>query len=313
MQQGKALPDVGRPVELFRNTADVIQESRAHFEGVSATGLTGGGGCSTRVCDRTHSAETIGTMYSLTPAVKPLVLLAGERGFTSLLKYIVENNGFNCILTEDLAEAITLAEIERPDLIALDDMLPAGSALAVRQKIYQNLSTRHIPVLILADGSIRPEASIMSFAEGTHYILKPFLPDAFISRLHDVARQSPSAVSTNVLRFADIIMERDAHRVYRSQRCIHLCPVEYRVLQQLLEYPRKVFSREQILATVRAHSDHAAARSVDVHISRIRKALCEHGEPNYIRTVRGLGYSLDAAPEGPATYITRPRLIHAVG
>jgi two-component system phosphate regulon response regulator PhoB len=290
MQQGTALPDVGRPVEHFRNTADVVR-------------------------GRTHSAEeAIDTAYSMTPAVKPLVLLAGEKGFISLLKYIVENNGFNCILTEDLAEAIALAEIERPDLISLDDMLPRGSALATRQKIYQNLRTRHIPVLISAGSSVWPEDPTMWFTESTNYIMKPFLPDAFISRLHDLVRQSSSAVGTNVLRFADIIMEHDAHRVYRSQRCIRLSPVMHRVLQQLLEYPRKVLSRQQILATVRVHSDHAAAaRSVDVHISRIRKALCEQGEPNYIRTVRGVGYSLDAAPDGPATYIIRPKLIHAVG
>jgi two-component system phosphate regulon response regulator PhoB len=290
MQQGTAMPDVGRPVERFRNAADVVR-GRAH-----------------------SAAEIIDTAHSMSPAAKPLILLAGEKGFTNLLKYIAENNGFNCILTEDPAEAIALAEIERPDLISLDDMMPRGSALAARQKIYQNLRTRHIPVLILAGSSVWPEESTLWFAGSTDYIMKPFLPDAFIDRLHDLVRQSSSAVGTNVLRFADIIMEHDAHRVYRSKRCIRLSPVEHRILQQLLEYPRKVFSREQILATVRVHSDHAAAaRSVDVHISRIRKALCEQGEPNYIRTVRGVGYSLEAAPDDYATYIIRPKLIRAVG
>jgi two-component system phosphate regulon response regulator PhoB len=257
--------------------------------------------------------ETIEAPRASAATAKPVILLAGEKGFVSLLKYIVENNGFNCILTEDPAEAIGLAEIEDPDVIALDDILPSGSVLAVRQKIYQNLKTRHIPVLILAGAPMQPEKLLMCLAERTTYILKPFLPDAFISRLTDLVRQSSSAANTNVLRFFDIIMEHDAHRVYRNQRCVRLSPVEYRVLQHLLEYPRKVLSREQILATVRAQSDQAAARSVDVHISRIRKALCEQGEPNYIRTVRGVGYSLDAAPDGPATYSVRPNSIRAVG
>jgi CheY-like chemotaxis protein len=178
MQQGTALPGVGHPVEHFRNTADAVR-------------------------GRTHSAaDVIDTAYSIGPAVKPLVLLAGEKGFIRLLKYIAENNGCNCILTEDFAEAIALAEIERPDLISLDDMLPPGSALAARQKIYQNPGTRHIPVLILAGSSAWP-----------------------------LVRQSSSAAGTNVLRFADIIMEHEAYRAYR------------------------------------VHSDHAAAaRSVDVDI-----------------------------------------------
>jgi len=311
MQHRTALPDVGRPAEYIRNTADEIQESSSHFDRASRPGLTGGRrGHSTMVCEQTDSAaKMIDTTYSLTPAGKPLVLLAGEKGFISLLKYIIENNGFNCILTEDFAEAIALAEIEQPDLIALDDTLPGESAMAVRKRIYQNWATRHIPALILADGSVRPEDSTMWFPEGTHYVLKPFMPEVFIGRLHDLVRQSSSTVNTNVLRFGDIVMERDAHRVYRSQRCVRLCPVEYRVLQQLLEHPRKVLSREQILDGVRAHCEHPAARSIDVHISRIRKALCERCEPNYIRTVRGLGYSLDAAPDGPAAYIIHPRLI----
>jgi two-component system phosphate regulon response regulator PhoB len=313
MQKVTAMPAGGRPAAHFRNPAAVGSESRAQFEKASATGPMGNDGHSTMVVGRSHVAtHTDDTTCSMAPAVKPLVLLAGERGFVSLLKYIIENNGFTCILTEDLAEAIALSEIERPDLIALDDMLPNGSALVARQKIFENLRTRHIPVLMLAGGSIRPEDLTMRLAAGTEYILKPFPPDAFIGRLHDLVRRSSSAVSANVLRFSDIIMDCEAHRVYRGQRCIRLGPVEYRVLQKLLEYPRKVLSREQILGTVRGHSDPGAARCIDVHMSRIRKALCEHGEPNFIRTVRGLGYSLDAAPDGPSAYIIRPNLIRVV-
>jgi DNA-binding response OmpR family regulator len=252
MQQGTVLPGVGHPVEHFRNTADAVR-------------------------GRTHSAaDVIDTAYSMGSAVKPLVLLAGEKGFISLLKSIVENNGFNCILTEDFAEAVELAEIEQPDLISLDDMLPRGSALAARQKIYQNPGTRHIPVMILAGSSAWPEDSTMWFAESANYIMKPFLPDAFIGRLHDLVRQSSSAAGTNVLRFADTIMEYEAHGAY---------PV---------------------------HSDHAAARSFDVHTSRIRKALCEQGEPNYIRTVGGWDTHLTSRLTALPPTSIHPKPIRAV-
>jgi two-component system, OmpR family, phosphate regulon response regulator PhoB len=312
MQQRIPLRSGGRLVG--RPTAIAVQSSGSGLDRASATGPMEDGGRSTIGRSPVRSAaETLVATPTLTSAAKPLVLLAGEKGFISLLKYIVENNGFTCIVTEDLTDAIALAEIERPDLIALDDILSPGSALAARQKIYQNLQTRHIPALILADGPVRAEESSMRFADRTTFIRKPFPPDAFITRLQDLVRQAAPAASSKLLRFSDIIMEHDAHRVYRNQRCVRLSPVEYRVLQQLLEYPRKVFSREKILATVRIHSVDAAARCVDVHISRIRKALCEHGEPNYIRTVRGLGYSLDAAPDGPATYSIRPKLVRAVG
>jgi two-component system phosphate regulon response regulator PhoB len=193
MQQGTAWPGVGHPVEHLRNTAGAVR-------------------------GRTHSAaDVIDTAYLMGPAVKPLVLLAGEKGFIRLLKRIVENNGFSCILTEDFAEAIALAEIERPDLISLDDMLPRGSTLATRRKIYQNPRTRHIPVLILAGSSAWSEGSTMWFAQSANDIVKPILPDAFIGRLHDLVRRPTSAIGTNV-RFSDIVVEHEAHRVYRSQR-----------------------------------------------------------------------------------------------
>lgn len=311
MQQGATLPDFGCQAQHSLESAIVLQQ-RIHSRS-SATAPGESEGPPVGHHEASLAPDTTDTPYSIAAVAKPVIMLVGEKGFVSLLKYIVENNGFNCILTEDPAEAIALAEIECPDVIALDDVLPAGSVLAVRQKMYQNLRSRHIPVLILAGIKVRPEDLSMCFAERTSFILKPFLPDAFISRLADLVRQSSSAVNTNVLRFFDIIMEHDAHRVYRNQRCVRLSPIEYRILQHLLEYPRKVLSREQILATIRAHSDQAAARSVDVHISRIRKALCEQGEPNYIRTVRNLGYALDAAPDGPTTYSVRPKLIRADG
>jgi two-component system phosphate regulon response regulator PhoB len=312
MQQRTPLLNVGRLVG--QGTTIAIQGGGPRVDRAPAAGPLEDGGRPTTDRGRVHpAAGRITAGPTLTPSVKPLVLLAGEKGFVSLLKYIVENNGFTCIVTEDLAEAIALAEIERPDLIALDDIVSPVSALAAREKIYQNLQTRHIPVLILADGPFQPEESSTRFADITNFIKKPFLPDAFITLLHELVRQASPAVSANVLRFSDIIMDHDAHRVYRNQRCVRLSPVEYRVLQQLLEYPRKVFSRERILTTVRMHSVDAAARCVDVHISRIRRSLCEHGELNYIRTVRGLGYSLDAAPDGPATYSIRPKLVRAVG
>jgi two-component system, OmpR family, phosphate regulon response regulator PhoB len=311
MQHGTTLSDVGRPVDHVRSAADALQEGKSRLDVAPTPGLTGARADLTMISDQTAPAsEMIGTTDLAAPAAMPVVLLAGEKGLISLLRYVAENNGFDCILTDNFTEAMTLAEIEQPDLIALDDTLCGESATAAREKISQNLRTRHIPALIMAGGLARPD-STMSFPQRTYYLLKPILPEVFIDWLHDLMRQSSSAVSTNVLRFADIVMERDAHRVYRSRRCIRLCPVEYRILQQLLEYQRKVLSREQILGGLRTHSQHTEARSIDVHISRIRKALCQHGEPNYIRTVRGLGYSLDVAPEGPASYIPRPKLIHA--
>jgi two-component system phosphate regulon response regulator PhoB len=228
-------------------------------------------------------------------AAKPLVLVAGENSFAGLLAYIAQQEGFLSLFTDDLDEVISLAESKRPDLIALDDCPARGSALAVREKIHANPQLCQVPVMILLADTAEAEARDTLHLERTDYLLKPFSPDQFMARLHQLIRPSGGR---DVLGFGDLVMELDAHRVYRGKRSIHLSRVEYLLLKHLLGRPRCVFSREELLAAVWGVDIHVIARTVDVHMSRIRKALTECGEPNCIRTVRGTGYSLDTEEDG---------------
>src|SRR4030088_1946369 len=181
----------------------------------------------------------------MTLAAKPVVLLAGENNFIGLLKYIVEQEGFHGLLTDNLGEVISLAEVRRPHLIALDDFLPRGSALAVREKIYASPRVGHIPVMILLTDVAETEELGTRHLKRTDCLLKPFSPGEFIARLHNLLR--PTLVrSANVLSFADIVIELDAHRVYRGKRSIHLSRIEYPLLKHLLGSPRRVFSREEL-------------------------------------------------------------------
>jgi two-component system phosphate regulon response regulator PhoB len=233
----------------------------------------------------------------MTLAAKPVVLLAGENNFAGLLAYIVEQEGFVSLLTDDPDEVISLAEARRPHLITLDDFPPHRSALVMREKILANSRLGHIPVMVLLTDPAETEGLGKRHLERTDYLLKPFSPDQFIARLHHLIRPTRESEG-QVLSFGDVVMELDAHRVYRGKRSIHLSRVEYQVLKHLLGRPRCVFSREELLAAVWGQNIHVIARTVDVHMSRIRRALSECGEPNCIRTVRGTGYSLDTELDG---------------
>jgi len=105
-------------------------------------------------------------------------------------------------------------------------------------------------------------------------------------------RVRPSLVE-DVLTLGDITMDRNSHRVRRAGREIHLGPTEYRLLDQLMQHPGRVFSREQLLDTVWGSDVYVEARTVDVHVGRLRKALNLDGERDPIRTVRSAGYSFD--------------------
>lgn len=101
------------------------------------------------------------------------------------------------------------------------------------------------------------------------------------------------------LAFGDLKLDLVTYRVYRRRREVVLGPTELRLLQSLLAEPRRVFTREQILATVWRGSAEIDPRTVDVHIARLRKALTAAGEPDLIRTVRTIGYALDRSTRRP--------------
>jgi two-component system phosphate regulon response regulator PhoB len=242
----------------------------------------------------------------MTLAAKPVVLLAGENNFISLLKYIVEQEGFHGLLADDPGEVISLAEVRRPHLITLDDFPPRGSALAVREKIYASPKLGHIPVMILLTDVVETEELDTRHLKRTDCLLKPFSPGEFIARLRNLLRPTLES-SANVLSFADVMIELDAHRVYRGKRSVHLSRIEYQLLKHLLSSPRRVFSREELLTAVWGDNIHIIPRTVDVHMSGIRKALSACGEPNCIRTVRGTGYSVDPEPDTQPSSSTERR------
>ena len=100
-------------------------------------------------------------------------------------------------------------------------------------------------------------------------------------------------LSEDRVEFGEISVDRLSHRVQRSGRDIHLGPTEYKLLDHFMQYPRRVFSREQLLDAVWGNDVYVEARTVDVHIGRLRKALNDKEEFDPIRTVRSAGYSLD--------------------
>ncbi len=116
-----------------------------------------------------------------------------------------------------------------------------------------------------------------------------------IARLRAVIRRAQPTSAEEVLRFADLALDLVAHRVSRAGRPIHLGPTEFRLLRFLMQHPGRVFSREQLLDQVWGHDVYVEARTVDVHIRRLRKAINVGSALDLVRTVRSAGYALDEA------------------
>ncbi|MGH6951141.1 MAG: winged helix-turn-helix domain-containing protein, partial [Vitreimonas sp.] len=125
------------------------------------------------------------------------------------------------------------------------------------------------------------------------YITKPFSMSELLARIRAVMRRIRPALADDKIVAGDIVVDRVAHRVKRGAREVHLGPTEFRILDHLMQYPGRVFSREQLLDAVWGSDVYVEARTVDVHIGRLRKALMVGDESDPIRTVRSAGYALD--------------------
>jgi two-component system phosphate regulon response regulator PhoB len=125
------------------------------------------------------------------------------------------------------------------------------------------------------------------------YVTKPFSPRELLARVGAVLRRVRPALAGEQLAYADLEMDVAAHRVTRAGKPVQLGPTEFRLLRHLLENPGRVFSRERLLDAVWPHDAEIDARTVDVHVRRLRKVLNQGGSADLIRTVRSAGYSLD--------------------
>ena len=123
---------------------------------------------------------------------------------------------------------------------------------------------------------------------------KPFSPTELVARIRAVLRRIRPALADEALSYADIVMDLVAHRVTRGGKPVHLGPTEFRLLRHFMEHPGRVFSREQLLDSVWGKDVYVEARTVDVHIRRLRIALNGDTDADLIRTVRAAGYALDA-------------------
>jgi two-component system, OmpR family, phosphate regulon response regulator PhoB len=226
--------------------------------------------------------------------MKPLVLIVeDEAPLVTMLRYNLEKEGFQVCEAGDGEEALVQIAERKPDLVLLDWMLPLVSGIEVCRRIRRSAETRSLPVIILTARGEETDRVRGLDSGADDYVVKPFSPSELVARLRAVMRRAQPDTAQNLLQFADVEVDTAAHRVSRSGRPIHLGPTEFRLLRYLIGHPGRVFSREQLLDAVWGRDVYVEARTVDVHIRRLRKALNVDGAVDVVRTVRSAGYALD--------------------
>jgi two-component system phosphate regulon response regulator PhoB len=225
----------------------------------------------------------------------PYVLIVeDEDALATLLKYNLDKEGHQVDVASDGEEALVMIEERLPDLVVLDWMLPKVSGIEVCRRLRQKPDTRNLPIIML---TARGEESdrVRGLDTGADdYIVKPFSMSELAARVRAVLRRIRPGLAEDRIHNGTLVIDRVAHRVKRDGREVHLGPTEFRLLDYLMQHPGRVFSREQLLDAVWGADVYVEARTVDVHIGRLRKALNAATGDDPIRTVRSAGYSLEA-------------------
>ena len=225
---------------------------------------------------------------------KPYVLVVeDEAALATMLRYNLEKQGFRVEEAVDGQEALTRISEAVPDIVLLDWMLPVMSGIEVCRQIRRRPATRDLPV-IMVTARTEDQDTVRGLNTGADdYITKPFNMDALLARMRALLRRAGAVPVRGQHVFHDITMDLTAHRVHRNGRPIHLGPTEFRLLEFLMQHPRRVFSRAELLNSVWGPDIHVEPRTVDVHIRRLRKSINGEGELDVVRTVRAAGYALD--------------------
>jgi len=224
---------------------------------------------------------------------QPTVLVVeDEPAQREVLAYNLEAEGFRAVRAENGDEALVLVDEETPDIIVLDWMLPNVSGIEVCRRLKTRPETRNIPIIMLSARAEEVDRVRGLETGADDYVVKPYSVVELMARVRAQLRRVRPAAAGLQLNYDDILLDSETHKVFRDGEALRLGPTEFRLLATFMEKPGRVFSREQLLDRVWGRDIYVDTRTVDVHVGRLRKALCQNGGDDPLRTVRGAGYAL---------------------
>jgi len=247
----------------------------------------------------------------MTGRVQPTVLVVDDdHKLIALVRMYLEREGFTVVPAYDGRHALELFARHRPGFVILDVMLPGMDGIDVCRALRRRSD---VPILMLT-ARVEESDTLAGLSVGADdYVTKPFSPRELVARVHAILRRAgASGLPAPRITRGDLLMDIERHQVFVRGREVRLTVVEYKLLQALMEFPGRVFTREQLLTHVYAFDEAVVIdRTVDVHAGKVREKLGDDpARPRYIETVRGVGYRLleptadrSAAPSRP----TRPR------
>lgn len=226
--------------------------------------------------------------------MKNILIVEDDDHIIELLKFNVENNGYNVSIAMDGLTGLEKAVNELPDLILLDLMLPGIDGIEICNKLKNKERTKDIPIIMLTAKGHETDKILGLEIGADDYITKPFSVRELMTRVKVVLRRYSRDTHREVLnhiKIGRLEIDHDKHEVRLDNTLVKLTLKEYQLLEYLAENRGKVLSRNALLDRVWGYDYFGETRTVDVHIRHLRKKI-DDDNANIIETIRGVGYKI---------------------
>ena len=219
-----------------------------------------------------------------------ILVIDDEADLRELVRYNLEKEGFDVIVAADGASGLEIALRHRPDLVVLDLMMPVMDGLEVCKRLRSDDRGKRIPLLILTAKATEVDRILGLELGADDYVTKPFSPRELVARVKAILRRARPQDTPDMIRCGSLTIDVSGHEVKYAGARVQLTATEFKILQLLASRPDRVLKREEIIESAMEHDSNVFDRTIDVHITAIRRKLEKGGA--LIETVRGFGYRL---------------------
>jgi two-component system phosphate regulon response regulator PhoB len=224
-----------------------------------------------------------------------ILVIDDERDLIELVRYNLEKGGFDVIGATKAEAGLEIARLNSPDAVILDIMMPGQDGLEVCRQLRADARTARIPVIMLTAKAGEADRVVGLEIGADDYLAKPFSPRELVARVRAILRRSAAVTgASDVIRSGDLVIDVPRHEVAWKGKPVVLTATEFRILHFLAARAGRVCSRTDIIDDALGTDVAVIDRTVDVHITAIRRKLGKGGE--LIETVRGFGYKFREAP-----------------
>lgn len=224
-----------------------------------------------------------------------ILIVEDEEHIQELLRFNLQNNGYDVLVASDGLQGLTMAKEEQPDLMLLDLMLPKMDGLDVCRAVKSDAQMAAIPIIMLTAKGSETDKVLGLELGADDYLTKPFSVRELMARIKVVLRrgikESEPVEQSKIISIDNLVIDIEKHVVHRDGIEFQLTLKEFELLKELILNRGKVLTRNYLLDTIWGYDYYGETRTVDVHVRHLRKKI-ESEEHQYIETVRGIGYKI---------------------